>query len=76
MLSHFFVPVSLNVAGVDDDDGDDDVHMACFSSRSLQRLLSFILSFVFNFCVICRKANLLLSVACRRGHDFGFLFKI
>jgi hypothetical protein len=68
--------VSLNVAGDNDDDDGDDVHMACFSSRSLQRLLSFILSFVFNFSVICRKENLLLSVAYRQEHDFRFLFKI
>ena len=33
----FFVPVSLNVAS-----DDDDVHMACFSSRSLKTLWSFL----------------------------------
>jgi hypothetical protein len=36
----------------------------------------YLLSFVFNFSVLCRKANLLLSVVCRQGHDVGFLFKI
>jgi len=48
-----FVPVSLNVAG----DDDDDIHMTCFSSRSLKIILTFfLLSVVFNFSVMCRKA--------------------